>query len=1032
MSDSVLNALVHLFALVASVNEDGLTSKGKTIVKTYLKRYLNEELLQEYFKLFEDYHEFYHREIHGTSQESPSDSPSLLNFQASNVSKQIKKGLNRKDRIIVFIQLLEFVYEDENVTDDETEIINVVADQFKIRENEQKYLKILVFNTSIDDIPSSSILLINNKLREWAETVSWFMKSAQKSGTKHIYKENLYGEITILFLNSINEFVFKYSGAQNLYIESQKIESERLYFLNAGGIIKGPNITPIYYNIISKKFFLEQTFSDIQFSGEDIEFKFSNSNNGIHKFSFFEESGNLIGVLGGSGVGKSTLLHIINGKIPPDKGYIKINGFDLYRNRFKLQGMIGFVPQDDLLIEELTVFQNLYYNAKLCFADYTSEELAQVVDHILEDLDLTDIAHLKVGNPLKKYISGGQRKRLNIGLELMREPYILILDEPTSGLSSSDSENIMRLLKDQTRKGRLVVATLHQPSSKMFKLLDKLWILDKGGYPVYSGNPIDAIVYFKKINAQVNAAESECPACGNINTEEILNIIETRTLDEFGNPARERKIKPEEWYRYYQEGFELRENPKVSQKEVPESNFKIPRAIRQFTTFSQRNFFAKLANVQYLAINLLEAPLLALVLGYFTKYVRSNIYTFQDNRNFPVFIFMSIVVALFMGLTISAEEIIKDRKILERETFLNLSWPAYLNSKIVYLFGLSAFQTLTYVIISTWILDIQGMLWVYWLILFSTSAFGNMIGLNISSGLDSVIAIYILIPLILVPQLLLGGAMIPFDDLNEGLTRKKYVPIIGDLMITRWAYEAITVEQFKANEFEKYFYADEQIISTANYFNTLLIPTLTIRLGECRRVLEEENTNPQVFNRNLTIVRNEFSKLEDYHDFPPFEFIERLRPDSVDMDVLEESDGYLYLARIHFTDLEAVAQARKDQVYDSLRNAMGVEALQGLQQQYYNNKLADIVMNRNEIHKIYLAGDQYIRKHEPIYIMPQNRFGRAQFYAPFKMLNNQVVETVWFNLVVMWLGSVILYFTLVLDVLRNILNYFRRFRLAKS
>ena len=169
MSDSVLNALVHLFALVASVNEDGLSSKGKSIVKTYLKRYLNEELLKEYYRLFEDYHEFYHREIHGTHQEAPVDSPSLLSFQASNVSKQIKKGLSRKERIIVFIQLLEYVIEDEMVNEDENEIIHVVAEQFKIQENEKEHLKILAFNKSIDDIPPSKILLINNKLREWAE-----------------------------------------------------------------------------------------------------------------------------------------------------------------------------------------------------------------------------------------------------------------------------------------------------------------------------------------------------------------------------------------------------------------------------------------------------------------------------------------------------------------------------------------------------------------------------------------------------------------------------------------------------------------------------------------------------------------------------------------------------------------------------------------------------------------------------------------------------------------------------------------------
>ncbi|GAG56534.1 unnamed protein product, partial [marine sediment metagenome] len=232
--------------------------------------------------------------------------------------------------------------------------------------------------------------------------------------------------------------------------------------------------------------------------------------------------------MGGSGVGKTILLNILNGKLFPNNGKIKINGYDLYKFKNKLKGLIGFVPQDDLLIEELTVFQNLFYNAKLCFSDYTREEIVQCVEKILADLDLQEIKHLEVGNPLNKFISGGQRKRLNIGLELLREPYVLFIDEPTSGLSSSDSEKVMHLLKDQVRKGKLVIANIHQPSSDIFRMLDRLWILDKGGYPIYTGNPIDAVVYFKKINAQVNAAESECPRCGNVNPEQILHIVESK------------------------------------------------------------------------------------------------------------------------------------------------------------------------------------------------------------------------------------------------------------------------------------------------------------------------------------------------------------------------------------------------------------------------------------------------------------------------------------------------------------------------
>ncbi|NJK97775.1 MAG: ATP-binding cassette domain-containing protein [Bacteroidales bacterium] len=156
---------------------------------------------------------------------------------------------------------------------------------------------------------------------------------------------------------------------------------------------------------------------------------------------------------------------------------------------------MGYVSQEDFLVEELTVFQNLYFNAKLCFDKYSDEKLVSMVNELLITLGLFEIKNMKVGSPLNKKISGGQRKRLNIALELIREPSILFLDEPTSGLSSRDSENIMDLLKELSFKGKLIFVVIHQPSSDIFKMFDKLLILDSGGYLIYNGDPIDSIIY---------------------------------------------------------------------------------------------------------------------------------------------------------------------------------------------------------------------------------------------------------------------------------------------------------------------------------------------------------------------------------------------------------------------------------------------------------------------------------------------------------------------------------------------------------
>jgi magnesium-transporting ATPase (P-type) len=236
---------------------------------------------------------------------------------------------------------------------------------------------------------------------------------------------------------------------------------------------------------------------------------------------------------------------------------------------------------------------------------------------------------------------------------------------------------------------------------------------------------------------------------------------------------------------------------------------------------------SKLTNTQYLLINFIEAPLLAFILSYLVKYFNiddksSKGYIFRDNENITAYMFMSVVVALFIGLTISAEEIIRDRKIRKRESFLNLSKGSYLWSKITIMFVLSAIQTLTYVVVGNSILGIKGMYTDYWLVLFTASCFANMLGLNISSAFNSAVTIYILIPFLIIPQLLLAGVVVKFDKLNPNLASQGSVPLSGEIMASRWAFEALAVNQFKENKFEKMFY------------KPLALP-LTKKISGCRK-----------------------------------------------------------------------------------------------------------------------------------------------------------------------------------------------------
>lgn len=1019
MTESILNALVHLFAIIESAKEDTeAVDSGELVIRPYLLKNLNNDLLtSEYIKLFYDYLKFYNSQPTTVDDEGLTvDSTSIL--QIAKICNQLNKELLRSERLIVFIQLMELIRADEQVAAKEEEFAALVALNFNLDQEDVNNLKHFILRPEDKALDKKRVLVIDNKQTEWPEEMAWIIrKKKTKDQIRHLYIPNLFGRFLILYLKSVETFVFRYDGPLNLFLEGIKIITEKSYILKPGSIIKGPNISSIYESEITKQFIHEDENTRVVLAGEEVSFAFKNSKNGLKPFTFSEESGRLIGIMGGSGTGKSTLMNILNGKLGADQGRIHINGFSL--EQASVEGVIGYVPQDDLLFDELTVYQNLYFNAKTCFSDFSEGLIEKTVSSVLEDLDLEDIQDLKVGDPLNKTISGGQRKRLNIALELMREPSILFVDEPTSGLSSMDSEKMMLLLKELTRKGKLVIAIIHQPSSEIFKLLDKLWILDKGGYPIYNGNPIDAVVYFKTMNTQVNAAESECPRCGNVIPEQILQIIEAREIDDRGRMTRKRRVSPATWNQKYQENILPEHSNLKYETALPPSNFSIPDAWQQFKVFSKRNFLSKIANKQYVLINLLEAPILAFVLGYFSKYSPEKSYSFSENINLPVYLFMSIVVALFMGLTVSAQEIFKDRKILERESFLNLSRSSYIHSKICFLFGLSAVQTASFVLVGNFILEIQGMTFYYVACLFTISCFANMVGLNISSALNSVINIYILIPFILVPQLLLGGAMIKFDELHYSLSSQKYVPIVGDMMASRWAYEALAVAQFRYNDYEKHFFDANQKISAYSTYRSFMVP----QASAINKKLLADSVQGNYSRAALALLTAEVTRLNERFGYKLFDGLDQLNPENYTPQVGNRLDAYLTSARDFFSEKYLEAQEVRDAIYHALVRDMGKEAFIKMEKKYHNTFLEDLVTNRAQFDKIYVGKDQLIQKKDPIYMQPYSKIGRAHFYAPVKQVGSLLVPTFLFNMAFIWVMTFVLYLMLLDNTLKKLIDF---------
>jgi ABC-type multidrug transport system ATPase subunit len=731
--------------------------------------------------------------------------------------------------------------------------------------------------------------------------------------------------------------------------------------------------------------------------------------------------------MGGSGVGKSTLLNVLSGITRPETGEVFVNGYELYSPEGKqhLNGVIGFVPQDDLLFEELTVYQNLWYNARMCLDNLGESRIKEAVDRMLVDFDLDDIRDLKVGNPLNKIISGGQRKRLNIALELIREPTILFVDEPTSGLSSVDAEVVMNMLKEQTYKGRLVITTIHQPGSDVYKMFDKIMIIDKGGYMIFYGNPTETVIWFKTLANHANAYDDQCITCGNVNTDQLLRIIEAKVVNEYGKPTHVRRVSPAEWAEHFKpEAGKVKVYDTPPTEALPENDYSIPGLFKQSRIFFMRDLLSKLADRPYILISMLGAPVLAFLLSFFTRNVSGEAYIFRENENLPAYMFMCVITALFMGLIISAEEIVRDRKILKREAFLNLSWFSYLNSKVFIMFTISAIQTILFVVIGNFILGIKGMTLTYWIVLFSTSCLANMIGLTISSAFDSVVTIYILIPFIIIPQLLFSGVLVKFDDLHRNSDSvSEFVPVLGDLMPARWAFEALAVEQFKSNRYERHFFMYNMEISQNNWYASFLIKALKRDLWQCLQLKDKTGNNEVIDDRLARLVRYaDMLSVTAGFDKPPESLTGSLKREMFTTDAAGRMEEYLDSLANQFNIIRKSNIALKDSVTGVLVSQMGKESFLELRDDFTNDKLREIVLDEFNGKKTLETPARIIQRYEPVYMKPVSRTGRAQFYAPFKQIGAIRVETFRFNIIVLWLVSLILYVALYYKLLKKTMS----------
>ncbi|HWX16924.1 MAG TPA: ATP-binding cassette domain-containing protein [Chthoniobacterales bacterium] len=576
----------------------------------------------------------------------------------------------------------------------------------------------------------------------------------------------------------------------------------------------------------------------------EVTHRFSNGDTGLEGISFAVNRGELVCVMGASGSGKSTLLTVLAGQLQPTRGQVLLNGQSLYPNLDILKHYISHIPQEDAFDEHLTIGENLQFAAAMRSPHLSRRDRMRRLEAKLLELGLGERRDAVVGSAVKKTLSGGERKRLNIGLDMIGMSDVYLFDEPTSGLSSKDSEHVIEIIRGMAHN-KIIIVTIHQPSSKLFQMFHKAILVDKGGQLVFFGTPSDMLRYFAEAEHQhqFGAELGACPSCGTTRPEFIFDVLETPLRDLSGDIIYEennrgqlvaaRRYSPEFWRDKYEafrliqdvKQVSLRKEPVAPLPAAPAQKKRLPFRWHdewtQFRTLLRRSFVSKLRNRANLIITIGVAPVLALLIATILRYSDSGKYDFASAYHIPTFLFLSLIVAMFLGLTNSADDIIRDRAVLQRERNLNVRLPYYVISKTLTLGVFALIQSVLFVLIGNYVLEIRGMFWVDLGIMLITAMGGVSLGLVISSLVADPKTAANIVPLVLIPQIIMGGALIKYEDMNRNLAlvyalthwfsehpskeqskkmeSKLQVPFVCQFVAMRWSYEELIVAQAKLN-----------------------------------------------------------------------------------------------------------------------------------------------------------------------------------------------------------------------------------------
>lgn len=557
---------------------------------------------------------------------------------------------------------------------------------------------------------------------------------------------------------------------------------------------------------------------------EDLIHDFGPDARALDHINFEVKRGEMLCIIGPSGSGKSTLLAVLSGQREPTRGQVTLNGISLYERREQLVPFIAHMPQEEALSPQLTVREHLRHAVTIRRPALSLAEHERRVDSMLAELGLQSIARRQVGSPGDKTISGGERSRLNLGVDLGSRAEVFLFDEPISGLSSKDSEHVAETLRSLARE-KIVIASLHRPGAPVLRLFDKVLLLDSGGRLAYFGTPAAMVGYFRDACEELGITHPSITAKSPLGADFVFDVLET-PLNAIGggsNTGAARRFPSSFW----QERFEsadlmqalqttggpisrLGETKAEEHLPVPPKPTRRLRAvIAVFATHFLRSLLSKLRNRGTIYSTCLEAPLLAALVSITLRSSPKGQYEFATALHIPAYLFLSATVAMFLGLTNSATEVLRDRPILRRERNCQPGAASYVTAKFAALGLVAAIQCFAYLVVGNHFLEIEGMLFYHWIWMTLTAMTGTGMALVVSSIVKTERAALTSVPLLLVPQMLLAGALVPYREMNRGLfhgakelRERGGVPVPAAVMPLRYAYEAMVVAQAVRNPFE--------------------------------------------------------------------------------------------------------------------------------------------------------------------------------------------------------------------------------------